>query len=123
MNERGWIRVLIKHVLIDLEKQLVRSWVACAGDRARVLGPLGSDFGVRSYEQEIVAELSAAALCQVIGKAGDKYLGNSHTYIERYASEAKMTPLAACFQVIADVEKVLQKILASNSQESVVALL
>lgn len=75
---------------------------------AKVMGKIkpGQD-----WKQEIVAELSASVLCHLIGKDGDKYLGNIYTYIEQYASKASITALAACFQVIGDVEKVLKKIL------------
>ena len=61
--------------------------------------------------QEIVAELSAQALCQIVGKTS-RYLGNSYRYIEYYAQELKLSPLTACIQVLGEVEKVLTLILA-----------
>jgi len=69
----------------------------------------------QDWKQEIVAELSASVLCHLIGKDGDKYLGNIYTYIEYYASKANITALAACFQVIGAVEKVLKEILTSKN--------
>jgi len=82
---------------------------------ARVLGKLKSG---QDWKQEIVAELSACVLSHLVGKNADKYLGNSHRYIESYASKANMTPLRACFQVMGDVEKVLQKILNTGGIEN-----
>jgi len=61
-----------------------------------------------------VAELSAAALCYLIGKDGDKYLGNAYRYIAKYASKEHISPLTGCLLVIADVEKVLHTILMSK---------
>ena len=61
--------------------------------------------------QEIVAELSAQALCRIVGKDGDKYFGNTYRYIELYASEMKITPHSAVLKVLTDVEKVLAIIL------------
>lgn len=50
----------------------------------------------------------------MVGKDGDKYLGNAYTYIEDYASKARVSAFSACFHVIADVEKILQNILTSE---------
>jgi hypothetical protein len=61
--------------------------------------------------QEIVAELSAQALCRLVGKTNDQYLGNSYKYIETYAEKIKLSPLAACTRVMGEVEKVLHLIL------------
>jgi antirestriction protein ArdC len=57
--------------------------------------------------QEIVAELSAAALCRMVGKKATERLGNSYRYIKRYAEEIGMTPHGACLKVMAETEKVL----------------
>jgi len=62
------------------------------------------------WKKEIVAELSAAVLCKMVGKTS-KYLGNNYRYIERYAKEANLSPIKACMKVIHDVEKVLGLIL------------
>ena len=64
----------------------------------------------QDWKQEIVAELTAAVLCQMVGKDGQKYLGNSYFYIESYSKKAKISSISACFQVIGEVEKVLEKI-------------
>jgi len=61
--------------------------------------------------QEIVAELSAQALCRIVGKTGDKYLGTSYRYIEGYAERLSITPYTACLKVMAETEKVLTLIL------------
>lgn len=65
----------------------------------------------QDWKQEVVAELSAASLCQIVGKDGDKYLGSSFRYIADYAEKAKHSALTACLQVMGDVEKVLNLIL------------
>lgn len=65
--------------------------------------------------QEIVAELSAQALCRIVGKDGDKYFGNSYRYIETYAKEMDITAHTAVLKVITDVERVLDIILGKES--------
>ena len=64
--------------------------------------------------QEIVAELSALALCRLVGTSGDKFLGNSYRYIENYANEIKMSPYSAVLKVISETEKVLKLILEQS---------
>jgi antirestriction protein ArdC len=64
--------------------------------------------------QEIVAELSAQALCRMVGRKPTDTSGNSYRYIERYASELKTTPYAACLKVMSDTEKVLNLILTDD---------
>ena len=61
--------------------------------------------------QEIVAELSAQALCRMVGKQSRDTTGNSYRYIERYAEKIKLSPQAACMKVMSDTEKVLNLIL------------
>ena len=61
--------------------------------------------------QEITAELASQALCRLIGKSGDRHLGNSYRYIERYAQKIKLSPLSACTRVLGEVEQVLNLIL------------
>jgi hypothetical protein len=61
--------------------------------------------------QEIVAELSAQALCRIVGRSGERYLGNSYRYIEGYAEQLGIMPHTACLKVMAETEKVLQLIL------------
>ena len=64
--------------------------------------------------QEIVAELSAAALCRMVGKQPTDRLGNTFRYIKRYAEEIDMTPHGACLKVMAETEKVLGLILDTH---------
>jgi hypothetical protein len=66
--------------------------------------------------QEIVAELSAQALCRIVGKSGVKYLGNSYRYIEKYADKLKMSPYSACIKVMSEVEMVLNLILRGEDE-------
>lgn len=61
--------------------------------------------------QEIVAELSAQALCRLVGRQADDTLGNSYRYIERYAEKLNMTAHGACLKVLSETEKVLDLIL------------
>ena len=70
--------------------------------------------GGQDWKQEIVAELSAAVLCQIVGKTS-KHLGNSYQYIQNYGKNANLTPWQACVKVMADVEKVLSLILERES--------
>ena len=64
--------------------------------------------------QEIVAELSSHCLCRLVGKTGDKHLGNSFRYISRYADKINLSPLSACTKVLNEVEQVLHLILNGN---------
>ena len=64
--------------------------------------------------QEIVAELSAQALCRLVGKQANDTIGNSYKYIERYAEELKLSPYSACMKVMSETEKVLQIILKGD---------
>ena len=61
--------------------------------------------------QEIVAELSAAALCKLVGKQQNDTFGNSYRYIEKYAEKIKMSSYNACLKVMSETEKVLNLIL------------
>ena len=65
----------------------------------------------QDHFQEIVAELSAQALCILVGKQAKDTFGNSHRYIERYAEKAKLSPHSACLKVMTQTEKVLSLIL------------
>lgn len=60
--------------------------------------------------QEIVAELSAQALCFIVGKTS-KHMGNSYQYIETYAKRLDISPYTACVKVLGEVEQVLDLIL------------
>jgi len=63
-----------------------------------------------TWIKEIVAELSAAALCEIVGKSS-KHIGNSYRYIKKYAKDAGLTPTKACLKVIAEVNSTLNLIL------------
>ena len=67
--------------------------------------------------QEIVAELSAHALCRIVGKSGEKFIGNCFKYIEMYSQKIKMSPYSACIKVMNDVEKVLNLILHGDRDD------
>lgn len=78
---------------------------------AKVAGKLK---GGQDPLQEIVAELSAQALCRIVGKQPIDTTGNSYRYIEHYAKKINLSPWAACLKVMAETEKVLNLILAEN---------
>lgn len=61
--------------------------------------------------QEIIAELSAQALCRLVGKRTEDTTGNSFRYIERYAKKIKQSAHYACLYVMSETEKVLNLIL------------
>jgi len=78
-----------------------------------VLGKLAPG---QNWKQEVVAELSAAALSRILGLERET-TGNSYKYIESYAAQAGLTPVAACLEVLSDTEKVLKLILAEEKEE------
>ena len=65
--------------------------------------------------QEIIAELSAQALCSLVGKRTKETLGNTYKYIERYAKKVNLKPYNACLRVLSETEKVLNTILQGGS--------
>jgi antirestriction protein ArdC len=70
------------------------------------------------WDQEIVAELSAQALCRLVGKQPNDTLGNSYRYISHYAKEAGLSPVTACLTVLEKVEKILSRILEIGPEDS-----
>jgi len=80
----------------------------------RILGQLKKG---QDWKQEIVAELVAAVLCQLVGKTS-QYLGHSYQYIERYSRQANLTPVQGCLNVMSDVESVLELILKGQTEEA-----
>ena len=81
----------------------------CAHERIKGGLKVGQD-----PSQEIVAELSGQALCRIVGKTADKYLGNSYRYIEGYAERLNITTYNACLKVMSETEKVLTLILSGE---------
>lgn len=73
----------------------------------------------QQWDQEIIAELSAQALCHLIGKTPDKTLRNAYRYIENYAASAGLKPVTACLKVINDVETILNFILGKEVKKHV----
>jgi hypothetical protein len=66
--------------------------------------------------QEIVADLGAQALCKLVGKDGDKFLGNTYRYIEAYSKKINKSPVTACLEVLDRTEKALNLILKRGEQ-------
>jgi len=106
-QERKWI------VLASPEETVFFHELSHAA-HARLLGSLipGQD-----WRQEIVAELSAASLCKLVGKTSE-HLGNSYRYIASYAEKENLTAFQGCLQVINDVEKVLRLILHGEKKSN-----
>jgi hypothetical protein len=71
------------------------------------------------WDQEIIAELSAQALCHLIGKNPHNTMGNTYRYIESYADHAGLKPVSACLKVIDDVERVLNFIMGREVNTNV----
>lgn len=71
--------------------------------------------------QEIIAELSAQALCRMVGKQLADTTENSYRYIENYAGKIKMNPYTACLKVMSETEKVLNLILKADNEQKQVA--
>lgn len=70
--------------------------------------------GGQNPQQEIVAELAAQVLCQMVGKELKSSLGNSYEYIKGYAKELGKSPEKACLSVLSETEKVLNLILKKD---------
>jgi len=94
-------------VLASPEEKVFFHELAHAGHE-RIMGGIK---GGQEPFQEIVAELSAQALCRLTGREVDGSFGHSYRYIEGYAEKMKMTPHAACLKVLGETEKVLNLIL------------
>ena len=67
--------------------------------------------------QEIVAELGALALCQIVGLDGSKHFGNNYRYIESYAKKLELTPYGAVLKVLSRTEKILNFLLKEAEHE------
>lgn len=70
------------------------------------------------WHQEIVAELSAQALCHIVGTDPKRTVGNTYDYICHYAQKAGKEPIQAILSVIRDVEKVMAAILVESSVQT-----
>lgn len=70
------------------------------------------------WHQEIVAELSAQALCHIVGTDPGRTVGNSYDYIKYYSEKAGKEPIQAILSVIRDIEKVMATILVESSVQT-----
>jgi hypothetical protein len=109
----GWFSQEQKEICLATKEETVFFHELAHAAHERILGQLkrGQD-----WKQEIVAELSAAVLCHLVGKTS-RFLGNHYRYIETYAKEANLTPIQGCLRVMKDVESVLNLILKKESEE------
>lgn len=105
---QGYYSSQRKEIALATEEECVffHELAHCAHDKVK-----GGLKGGQDPLQEIVAELSAQALCRIVGKSGSRYLGNSFRYIEGYAQKIKASPYSACLKVMSETEKVLNLIL------------
>jgi len=67
----------------------------------------------QDWKQEIIAELSAAALCRIVGLKKET-IGNTYKYIVQYAEKAKLSPVKACLEVLHEVEQVIKLIIGGD---------
>jgi hypothetical protein len=74
---------------------------------------------VPEWKKEVVAELAAQVLCQLVGKRPQDRLGNSYRYIETYSQSANLTPISACLKLLDTVECVLTIILGKEATSHV----
>lgn len=79
----------------------------------------GSLKGGQHWDQEIVAELTAATLCRLLGTQPNE--GASYRYIRHYAESAGQDVGRACMAVLRDVEACLRLILEAAAQTRVAA--
>ena len=99
-------QVKASHILIKVEPQAEESKKAEARKKLEMIkGKLKKG---QDPFQEIVAKLSAQALCKLAGKQATDTLGNSYRYVESYAEKVKMKPYSACLKVLGETEKVLK---------------
>jgi hypothetical protein len=68
--------------------------------------------------QEIIAELSAQALCRMVGKKDKDTTGNTYQYIGRYAKDIGLSAHTACLKVLKETEKVLTLILKGDQHDA-----
>jgi len=106
-----------KAIYLATPEEMVFFHELCHAAYERAVGKFQKE---RLWAEEVVAELSAQVLCQLVGRRMDGALGNSYRYIERYAKVAGLSPISACLKVIDDVEKVLSLILRreENSEKN-----
>lgn len=74
----------------------------------RVRGRLKSG---QEPKQEVVAELCAQVLAEIVGREIESTIGNSFQYIKKYADAMNKDVGRACLSVLSDVQKVLELIL------------
>lgn len=67
--------------------------------------------GGQDWKQEIVAELSSAVLSRLAGRSDKDTSGYAYRYIQTYAAKAGKDALRGIASVIADVDKVLRRIM------------
>jgi hypothetical protein len=61
--------------------------------------------------QEVMAELAAAALHQIIVKTPDEKLSNSYSFILLNAEALDKTPIEACLEVFSETEEIIEYLL------------
>lgn len=110
---RGYYSSKTNEIALATEEECIFFHELSHAGHDRILGGLKKG---QNPTQEIVAELSAAVLCHMVGKTGEKYLGNSFKYIERYAEKLNISAYSACIRVMNETEKVLSLILRKETE-------
>jgi hypothetical protein len=67
---------------------------------------------LKPQSKEVICELAAAALYQIVTEKPDKGLGKSYSFILLNSVALKKTPLEACLEVFAETEEIIEFILA-----------
>ena len=62
--------------------------------------------------QEIMAELASCALFEILMNQSDEILSNSYSVIVFNSVALNVTPMEACLEVFAEVEEIIESILA-----------
>lgn len=113
-NDRCWGYYTGNSIKLATEEEMVFFHELSHHAHKLVLGQLNPG---QDWKQEIVAELSAEAICRLVGLKKDT-TGNCYQYIERYAKKAELTPVNACLQVLSDVEKVIKLIIGKEPDDA-----
>lgn len=66
----------------------------------------------KPQQQEIMAEMAACTLFQILMNRADEKLSNSYSFILFNAVALNMIPLDACLEVFAETEEIIESILA-----------
>ena len=104
---------------IDLHTHDVETWLHELAHAAEVRTRGKRLNGGQHWDQEVVAELSGAALCAMLGIGG--VTGKAYGYIRSYAEGAGLSAGQACLRVMNRVKAVLDLIIAEAKAQGAIA--